>query len=145
MPRGALTAGLAMSTADTAPRRTADGFELTVGTNHLGHFLLTNLLLPALQRAPSARVVVLEYSYNGGTWADVERLRAAAHQRLLLRERQRESRLHMLADGMKKTSRDLRKRKTDRPVQLDQETYVDELSELIEMFEEMESQSSSAP
>jgi len=74
-----------------------------------------------------------------------ERLRAAAHQRLLELERQRESRLHMLADGMKKTWRDLRKRKTDRPVQLDQETYVEELSELIEMFEEMESQSSSAP
>ncbi len=71
-----------------------------------------------------------------------ERLRSAAHQRILELEQQQESRLHMLADGMKKTTRDLRKKKTDKPVQLDQEGYLEELDELIEMFQEMEKQSS---
>lgn len=40
-------------------RRTADGFEMQFGTNHLGHFALTGLLLPALLAAPKARVVTV--------------------------------------------------------------------------------------
>ena len=36
---------------------TADGFEQQFGTNHLGHFLLTNLLVPALVAGAPARVV----------------------------------------------------------------------------------------
>jgi WW domain-containing oxidoreductase len=39
--------------------KTKQGFELQVGTNHLGHFALTKALLPALAAAPSARVVSL--------------------------------------------------------------------------------------
>ena len=39
--------------------RTADGFELQMGTNHIGHFLLTTLLLDALRAAAPARVVVV--------------------------------------------------------------------------------------
>ena len=34
------------------PQFTAEGFELTVGTNHLGHFLLANLLLEDLKVPP---------------------------------------------------------------------------------------------
>jgi dehydrogenase/reductase SDR family protein 13 len=35
----------------------ADGFDLTYATNHIGPFLLTSLLLPALERAPQGRIV----------------------------------------------------------------------------------------
>ncbi len=38
---------------------TADGFELQFGTNHLGHFALTGLLLPRLEGRAGARVVTL--------------------------------------------------------------------------------------
>jgi NAD(P)-dependent dehydrogenase (short-subunit alcohol dehydrogenase family) len=40
-------------------RLTTDGFELTFGTNHLGHFALTGLLLPSLLAADAARVVTV--------------------------------------------------------------------------------------
>jgi NAD(P)-dependent dehydrogenase (short-subunit alcohol dehydrogenase family) len=40
------------------PRRTtAEGFEMQLGTNHLGHFALTGLLLERLLATPGARVV----------------------------------------------------------------------------------------
>jgi NAD(P)-dependent dehydrogenase (short-subunit alcohol dehydrogenase family) len=41
----------------TPEQRTRDGFEMQLGVNHLGHFALTALLLPALLRSPDARVV----------------------------------------------------------------------------------------
>jgi NAD(P)-dependent dehydrogenase (short-subunit alcohol dehydrogenase family) len=43
--------------APLARRTSPDGFELQFATNHLGHFLLTALLLPALKRARAPRVV----------------------------------------------------------------------------------------
>lgn len=39
------------------PQMTPDGFEACIGTNFLGHFLLTNLLLDRLKQAPLARIV----------------------------------------------------------------------------------------
>jgi protochlorophyllide reductase len=43
------------------PLFSPEGFELTVTTNHLGHFLLCNLMLPDLQKSPAAdkRLVIL--------------------------------------------------------------------------------------
>ena len=43
--------------------KTADGFELQFGTNHLGHFALTGLLLEAMLPVPGSRVVTV--SSNG--------------------------------------------------------------------------------
>jgi len=43
----------------TPRRETSDGFELQFGTNHLGHFALTALLMPALLRAEAGRVVTV--------------------------------------------------------------------------------------
>jgi len=40
-------------------RRTVDGFEMQFGVDHLGHFALTALLMPALLRADAARVVTV--------------------------------------------------------------------------------------
>ena len=42
---------------------TKDGYELQFGTNHLGHFALTGLLMPSLLATPGSRVVTV--SSNG--------------------------------------------------------------------------------
>jgi NAD(P)-dependent dehydrogenase (short-subunit alcohol dehydrogenase family) len=49
---------------------TTDGFELQFGTNHLGHFLLVNRLLPLLLTGGPARVVTL--SSAGHRFGDVD-------------------------------------------------------------------------
>jgi NAD(P)-dependent dehydrogenase (short-subunit alcohol dehydrogenase family) len=53
--------------------RTADGFETQFGTNHLGHFVLTNLLVPLLIAAAPSRVVNLSSGGHRGSdiiWDD---------------------------------------------------------------------------
>ncbi len=48
-------------------QETADGFEMDLGVNHLGHFLLTNLLLEPLLAAKQGRVVtVASGAYKAG-------------------------------------------------------------------------------
>jgi NAD(P)-dependent dehydrogenase (short-subunit alcohol dehydrogenase family) len=55
----------------TPRRTTADGFELQFGTNHLGHFALTGLLLDRLLPVPGSRVVTVSSTGH--------RIRAAIH------------------------------------------------------------------
>jgi tetratricopeptide (TPR) repeat protein len=74
-----------------------------------------------------------------------ERFRATAQQRIAELQRQQESRLHTLADRMKKVGRDLKKQKTNEPIQVEQESMIEELQELIEMYEERERQTSGPP
>ena len=56
---------------------TTDGFEMTLGTNHLGHFLLTNLLMDDLRRSAPARVITVSSQlhipgYRGGRGPDFD-------------------------------------------------------------------------
>lgn len=48
--------------------KTEEGFELQFGCNHLGHFALTGLLLPFLEKAKQPRVVTLSsIAHRGGS------------------------------------------------------------------------------
>lgn len=55
---------------------TADGFEMTFGVNHLGHYLFTRLLLDRLRESAPARVVVVasaaHYDAKGIDWDAVQ-------------------------------------------------------------------------
>ena len=55
----------------TPKQTTRDGFELQFGTNHLGHFALTGLLLDLLLPVPGSRVVTVSSTGH--------RIRAAIH------------------------------------------------------------------
>lgn len=53
-----------------AYRISADGFELTFATNHLGHFLLTALLLEGLLQSPEGRIITVSSGSHGSAVAD---------------------------------------------------------------------------
>ncbi|GJP43266.1 hypothetical protein CLOM_g2749 [Closterium sp. NIES-68] len=69
---------------------TADGYENQVGTNHVGHFLLTNLLLPKLKETAKkdnteARIVIVssaahQFPYTGGIRLDAINARRRAQR-----------------------------------------------------------------
>jgi NAD(P)-dependent dehydrogenase (short-subunit alcohol dehydrogenase family) len=50
--------------------RTVDGWEMQLGTNHLGHFLFTNLIAPAMLDAAPSRLISL--SSRGHSFGDVD-------------------------------------------------------------------------
>ena len=51
-----LNAGLTLNYDDMNIQRTEDGFEITVGVNHFGHFYLNHLLMPKID--PNGKIVV---------------------------------------------------------------------------------------
>ncbi|ANU26159.1 oxidoreductase [Planococcus versutus] len=54
--------------------KTKDGFELQFGSNHLGHFALTGLLLPVLKKTPHSRVVTVSSLAHKGAKIDFDNL-----------------------------------------------------------------------
>ncbi len=59
--------------------QTKDGFELQFGTNHLGHFALTGLLMPSLLAAPGSRVVTLSSNAHRGGRMNLADLNSARY------------------------------------------------------------------
>ena len=56
-----------------------DGNELTFAIGHLGHFVLTGMLLPLLEKAPDPRVVTVSSLVHGRGWFDWNDLQMEKH------------------------------------------------------------------
>lgn len=90
-----LNAGIA-----SVPRReeTEDGFERQLGTNYLGHFALTGLLMPFVPRRPTSRIVpVASLAHRSGRihFEDLQLQRSYDPQKAY-----RQSKLAMLMFGL---------------------------------------------
>lgn len=59
---------------DEAKEKTVDGFEMTFGVNHLGHFLLTKLLMDKIKEAGNSRVVTLSSALHKNGEVDFDNL-----------------------------------------------------------------------
>lgn len=47
-------------------KKSEEGIELTFATNHIGHFLLTNLLIDLIKESPSSRIINVSSSAHSG-------------------------------------------------------------------------------
>ena len=64
--------------------KTKDGFELQFAANHLGHFLLTNLLVPTIVAAHGRIINVTSFGYmSGGVHFDDPGFKVCSSVRIL--------------------------------------------------------------
>lgn len=59
-----LNAGVAPSSSSSTPKLTKDGYEESIGVNHIGHFLLANLLYSKLKADGGGRLVLTASSVH---------------------------------------------------------------------------------